>query len=346
MKFSQWLGFILVVVFCYILWKIRQLLLLFFTAVVIANSLNHLVKWFQKQGIKRSYGVLLAIGFLLIAIAVFVGIIIPPFAEQLPELINLVPQGIEQLIIKLRELASKIDPELLQRLPTTQQLIQQLTQQLQPLVNQIAGQGLSVFYTTLAIPLSLLLLLALTAMLLANPQPYRQGFIRLFPSFYRKKIDAILIQCDEYLQTWLIKVLFQMIIFAILSFISLLILQIPLALAQAMSAGILAFIPNIGLLLSLIPPISIALLEAPWKSIFITILYIVIQQIESNFLDPLIIKKKVVLLPAIVLLSQLFFTIIFGFLGFFLALPLAVVCKVWIKEVLIKDILDVWQEDS
>lgn len=342
MNFSQWLGFIILAISLYVLWQIRQLLLLFFTAVVIANGLNHLVKWFQKKGIKRYHGILLSVGLLIGTLVSFFWIIIPPFTDQLPELIQLVPQGIERLIISLRQSISKLDPELIRDFPTTQEI----TQQLQPLVNQIAGRGLSVFYNTLTIPLSLLLLLALTLMILVNPQPYRQGFIRLFPSFYRQQIDKILVQCDEALQGWLIKVFFDIVVISILSFLGLLILGIPLALAQAMLAGILTFIPNIGSVLSVIPPMAIALLEAPWKSIIVLILYVVIYQVEIYFLTPLIVKNKISLLPAFILLAQLFFAIIFGILGFFLALPLAIVGEVWVKKILIKDILDPWQNKS
>ena len=299
MNFSQWLGFISLIISFYILWQIRQLLLLLFTAVIIANSLNHVVKRFQKWGIGRHYAILLAMGLLLAVLAGFGWIIIPPFAEQLPELSKLVPQGIDLLIVTVKDFISRLDPELIQSLPTTQQLIQQL----QPLVQQIAGQGLSVFYMTLGIPLTFLLLLALSLMFLANPYAYRQGFIRLFPSFYRQKIDQVLSQCDEALQGWLVGILFNMAVIAILSFIGLSILNIRLTLALAMLAGILTFIPNIGPVLSVIPPMAIA---------------------------------------ALTLLSQVFFATVFGVLGLFLALPLAVVVQVWLKEVVIKDILDQW----
>lgn len=338
MNFSQWLGFISLIISFYILWQIRQLLLLLFTAVIIANSLNHVVKRFQKWGIGRPYAILLAMGLLLAVLAGFGWIIIPPFAEQLPELAKLVPQGIDLLIVTVKDFISRLDPELIQSLPTTQQLIQQL----QPLVQQIAGQGLSVFYMTLGIPLTFLLLLALSLMFLANPYAYRQGFIRLFPSFYRQKIDQVLSQCDEALQGWLVGILFNMAVIAILSFIGLSILNIRLTLALAMLAGILTFIPNIGPVLSVIPPMAIALLETPWKSLAVLILYVGIQQIEGNILTPLVMANRVSLLPALTLLSQVFFATVFGVLGLFLALPLAVVIQVWLKEVVIKDILDQW----
>ncbi|WP_267384491.1 AI-2E family transporter [Cyanobacterium sp. uoEpiScrs1] len=340
MNFSQWLGFTIIAITLYILWHIRQLVSLFFAAVVIANGLNHLVKWFQKRGIKRSYGVLISTGILLTAMVGFFCIIIPPFTNQFPELIQLVTQGIKQLILSFKKLVSTLDSEWIPEFPN----IQELTQQLQPLVNQIAGQGLSVFYNTLTIPLSLLLLLALTLMLLANPLPYRQGFIRLFPLFYRQKIDKILCKCDAALQEWLICVLFDMLVMALFSFIGLLALRVPLALSQAMLAGILAFIPNIGLVLSIIPPMAIALIESSYKSIVVIILYFLIKEIQIYILNPLIKRKKTSLPPAFILLSQLFFTIIFGIIGFFLALPLAVVSEVCLKEILLVDILDRWQE--
>jgi predicted PurR-regulated permease PerM len=121
-----------------------------------------------------------------------------------------------------------------------------------------------------------------------------------------------------------------------------LILRIPLALAQAALAGVLTFIPNIGPAFSVVPPISIALLDAPWKSVAVLILYILIQQIETNLLTPLVMAQQVSLLPAVTLMAQVFFATFFGFFGLLLALPLTVVGQVWLKEVIVKDILDQW----
>ena len=343
MKFSQWVGFVILAFCIYLLWKIRELLLLLFTAAIIANFLNHGVQLLQRMGMKRGYAVLSSILLLLAILSAFFWLIIPPFAEQLPELFKLVALGIDQLIISTKDFISRLDPKLIDALPTNQEIIKPL----QPLLQKIAGQGLLVFYATLGIPLTLLLLFALTFMLLANPSAYRQGFIRLFPSFYRPKINHILKECDRSLQGVLTSILFQMVMISLLSFIGLSILSMPLTLAQAMLAGILTFIPNIGPVLSLIPPVPIALLENSWKSVTVFILYIifyiVIQMIENKLLTPLVIKNRKSILPALTLLSQVFFASFFGVLGFFLALPLALVSQVWLKEVLVKDILDRWK---
>lgn len=108
----------------------------------------------------------------------------------------------------------------------------------------------------------------------------------------------------------------------------------------------LTFIPNFGPVLSVVPPAAMALLDAPWKSLAVIILYIVIQQIESNVLTPIVMQKQVLLLPAITLLSQATFAVFFGLLGLFLALLITVVAQVWLKEILVKDILDRWQIEN
>ncbi|MEM8719458.1 MAG: AI-2E family transporter [Cyanobacteria bacterium P01_G01_bin.39] len=338
MNFGAWIGLVVFFISLYVLWQIKQLLLLLFTAIVLATSLNILVKNFQKRGIKRINAVLLSI-FVLIAVAVgSIWIVIPPFIDQFQALGRLVPQGIERLDDWINLLSERLDPRIISFLPDTEEL----NRQLQPLINQFLGGGLTFFYSSLGVLLSIFLLFAITLMLLTDPTPYRQGFKRLFPAFYRRRVEEILTLCAEGLEGWLVGILFNMVVIAVLSFIVLLLLGIPLALSQAMLAGVLTFIPNLGPTLSVLSPMAIALIEAPWKSVAVLILYIIIQQVESNILTPIVMAQQVSLLPAFTLLSQLFFASFFGFLGLFLSLPLTVVAQIWFKEAIIKDVLDNW----
>jgi len=339
---GKWIGFVAFLLSLYILWQVRQAILLVFTAVVIANALNILVERFQQSGVKRGFAVVLSI-FMLIG--VFVGfylLIVPPFAAQLKDLSQLVPKGIDRLSTWFEIIQGRISPQLKEYIPT----IDQLVAQLQPFANRVLGGGFSLVSNSLNVVLNLLVVLILTLMLLADPAPYRRSFIRLFPSFYRRRVDEILDKCNVALRGWLVGILFNMFVISSLSFVGLLILGIPLALAQAALAGILTFIPNIGPAFSVVTPIAIALLEAPWKSVAVLILYVLIQQIETNLLTPLVMAQQVSLLPAVTLMAQVFFATFFGFFGLLLALPLTVVGQVWLKEVIVKDILDQWHHNS
>lgn len=340
MTLGKWIGLVIFVVAIYILWQIRQVLLLLFAAVVIANALNILVKRFQRSGLQnRGYAVLLSVFLVVTVLVGFFWLIVPPFADQFQQLAELVPKGLAQINSWLYSLKNRLDPDLIDYLPD----INQLFSQLQPFAERVLGGGISFFSSSLGVLLNLLLVIVLSLMLLADPEPYRRGFVRLFPSFYRRRVEEILLQCDKALQGWLLGILFNMAVIAVFSFVGLLILGIPLALSQAMLAGLLTFIPNIGPALSVIPPIAISLLEDPWKAIAVLILYVIIQQVEGTILTPLVMAQQVSLLPAVTLLAQVFFASFFGFLGLFLALPLTVVGQVWLKEVLFNDILDTWQ---
>ncbi len=99
-----------------------------------------------------------------------------------------------------------------------------------------------------------------------------------FPAFYRHRVDEILDECEESLVGWIKDTLLAMVVIGVVSYIGLLILRVPLPLVNALLAGLLEFIPNVGPTLSVFPP---ALLDAPWKSVAVIILYILIQQFES-----------------------------------------------------------------
>jgi predicted PurR-regulated permease PerM len=108
----------------------------------------------------------------------------------------------------------------------------------------------------------------------------------------------------------------------------------------------LNIIPNVGPTMSTVFPMSVAVLDAPWKSIAVLGSYVVIQNLESYVITPSVMHHQVKLLPGLTLTAQFVFTLMFGPLGLLLALPLAVVLQVVIREVLIHDVLDHWNNSG
>ncbi len=224
------------------------------------------------------------IGLLVIIVGLF-GLIGPSFAQQLEQLIDLVPT----LLQRLRNWLNSLQPLIPEQLLDFRNL-GNLIPRLQPVVTQLLGNAYNWFSDLLAIILNLLLFLVLTIMLVANPAPYRRGFILLFPAFYRRRAYDILSECETNLVGWMTATLINMAAIAVVSFIGLLILGVPLALASALLAGLLEFIPNIGPILSVIPPMVVALLDTPWKAVAVLILYFLIQQFEAYLLVPFVMR--------------------------------------------------------
>jgi predicted PurR-regulated permease PerM len=336
------IGFLAIIIALYILWQIKQVLLLAFAAIVFATTINQLVELLQsKFSLERKTALAIAVTGVLTFVIGFIALAIPPFIEQFQQLVELVPQGLEQLSSLNNSLRNLLPQNLLQEVRG----LESLTQNLQAYVEQFISSFFDLFSSTLSIFLNSLLVIVVTIMLLSNPTPYKQMFILMFPAFYRRRVKTILKKCEKNLGGWAIAILFSMTVIAVLSGIGLLCLGVRLPLANSLLAGILTFIPNLGPLLSVIPPAAMALLDAPWKALAVVILYIVIQQVETTILTPIVMQRQVSLLPAVTLLSQVVFAVFFGIAGLFLALPITVVAQVWLKEVLVKDILDRWQTD-
>jgi len=339
MTLGKWIGLLALVASVYILWQIRQVLFLAFLAVILATALNKVVGRLQLSGVRRNFAVVLVVGVFLALLGFLGMIIVPPIIEETQQLITLIPQGLEQLEGWLNRVQSLIPQQLLENFNN----IRGLVRRLQPLALWLLSHFYAFFYNSFTVLLNTLLVIVLTIMLLANPLPYRQAFVQLFPAFYRQRAEQILRECEVGLIGWLTGVLLSMTFISVMSGLGLWILQVPLPLVNALLAGLLALIPYLGALLSAIPPIALALLDAPWKAVAVLALYFLIQQVEGNFVTPLIMEKQVSLLPALTLAIMTAFGVFFGLLGLFLALPLIVVARIWLKEVLIKDVLDQWK---
>ena len=338
MTLGRWLGLAAILIALYVLWQIRSLLLLFYMAVVFAVGLNRIVRQFRKSGLKRGFAVGLTVVIVILTGGLFVVLVAARVADQFDQLIDLIPGAIAQIATLSDRLQVQAPSRLLEGLPN----LTNLSVQIQRVANWLIINLYQTFSNSLALLLNTLLLIVLTLMLLANPKSYRNLLIRGFPAFYRDRVDFILTKCESGLVHYLGGIALSMIFIGITSTVGLLVLDVPLPFVNGLIAGISAFVPYIGAIASVVPPALLALLISPWKAIEVLILYFVIQQIEGNCITPIIMKQQVSLLPATTLALLTASGSFFGVLGLFLGLPILVVVQIWIKEVLVNDILDRW----
>ncbi len=341
MKFGQWLGLIVLAISLYVIWQIRQLLLMAFAAILLATSLNQLARMLRHRlNLKKGIATLGALVIFLLAMIAFAWLIVPPLATQFKEIAaDKLPRLFALSTDWRNQLGRYLPEQMMASIPDAAAI----QEQAQPIGKFLLGGSFAVFSSSLTVILNLLLLLVLTIMLLVQPDSYRKVFVSLFPQFYRRRVEGILDECEVSLGKWIIGASISMLAVALMSTVGLWALNIPYPLAQGVLAGLLNFIPNLGPTLSVVLPMGLALLDDPWKPLLVLVLYFFIQQIESSLLTPYIMAQQVSLLPALTLLAQVFFAGSFGFLGLLLALPLSVVFKVWFNAVVIEDVLNHWQ---
>lgn len=342
MKFGKLLGLVALLIGLYLLWTIRIVVLLTFSAIAIATVLNRIVRWLVQRRMSRSAAIALTLGLVLAMLIGIMALSIPPLIDQVARWLDQVPMEAAQISRWLEALDQRIPVELSEQVQRLDTFIRDIPRVLRSIFNNF----FLVFKGTLSLILNSLFVLVITIMLLANPQAYRRVFTMIFPQFYRYRIREILDHCEESLVAWGVGILFNMAVITALSFIGLVVIDVPVPIGNAFIAGLLTFIPNVGPVMSVVPPTLLGLLDSPWKALAVIGLYIAIQQIESNFLTPLVMKRQVSLLPAITLVSQLICGVLFGLLGLFLALPIVVIGQVWFQELLIKDVMNQWQRSA
>lgn len=187
---------------------------------------------------------------------------------------------------------------------------------------------------------SLLLVLATAVFLAAGAEGYRDGLIRLLPTPARPRVRAAVDKATHALRLWLFAQLILMLIVGVATGAALQLLGVPSALALGLIAGVLEFIPFFGPVLGAVPGVAVALAQDdPYLVIWVIGAYLVIQQLESNFLIPVVQQRTVELPPALALFSIVAFASLFGVLGVLLSVPLAVVGMVFVNELYIRGTL-------
>jgi predicted PurR-regulated permease PerM len=192
------------------------------------------------------------------------------------------------------------------------------------------------FNSTFGVFTDIYIVLFLGLFFTAAPKTYLDGFISLIPNKAKRKAQYTLERIGFTLTKWLKGQIFSMVIVAILKGIALTILDIPMAFALALIAGLLNFIPNFGPLLSMFPAILIALTIGINKAIVVTIVYLVIQIIDGNVITPAIQQKLIKMPAAIIIIAQLFIGLFSGVWGLILATPLVAIVIVVVQETYVK----------
>lgn len=174
----------------------------------------------------------------------------------------------------------------------------------------------------------------------ANPVLYRDALVRLFPVTYRARLEAALVYAGDGLRKWILGQLVSMTCVGILTGVGLRLVGAPLPLVLGLIAGLLNFIPIVGVLISVVPGVLVAFTEGPQTALYALIVYFVVQQLEGHAITPLAQRWAVKLPPALGLLAVLSFTLLFGFFGVLFGIPLAVVAMCLIRKLYIEDALE------
>ncbi len=303
-------------------------LVLFFVLVfLVAAVLNPVVAWLQRRHIPRPFSAVM-LGLLMLggaAAAIWFGV--PPLLDQGQQLVEKAPSLWDGLRFRVEQfLADR--PRLAEQVPSADELFQHLS----PYATRLAGQLGRYTINLVSILVSLVLLVVLVVYTLASPQPLVAGLLGAFPERHRPKAEHILGLIFSRLKTWALGSLLLGLIVGMVTGVGLYLLNVPFALIFGVIAGIGELLPNLGPLLSAIPPIFVTLAIDPKLAVWVAVLFLVVQQLENNLIVPLVMSRTLDLHPLSVTFMVLVMGAMFGLVGAIIAVPLTVVIKTLYQE--------------
>jgi len=175
-----------------------------------------------------------------------------------------------------------------------------------------------------------LLLLPVYLIMILYYKPLFLEFIRqLFKSEYHKTVTEVLKNSKVIIQSYLVGLLVEMVIIALLNSIGLLILDIDYAILLGVLGAFLNVIPYLGGIIGVVIFMGIALVtKSPIYMVYVLALYSIIQFIDNNFIIPRIVASRVQINAFVSVIVVLIGGALWGVSGMFLSIPLTAILKV------------------
>jgi predicted PurR-regulated permease PerM len=322
--------------------SIADILLLFFIAVLFSLYLQSITDFLeQRLDLPRVAGLSAALVFTLLAVSVIFALIVPPVLAQTEELLIALPA----LLVQWRESLSALAREY----PLLDQLVETSVPEVEDMqaTSPLATVGayftnlFPYLYSFLHLLILLVSMLVMGLYMTLRPTVYEVGFVRLIPPVHRDLGRDILRELSVTLRAWIVGQILAMIFLGVLTWIGLLILQVPYALAFAVFTGVAVVVPFFGTLVSTLLPALFVLGSAGLlQALLVVLLGVVIHLIEANVVHPMIMERQVHLPPVLSILSVLVMAELLGPVGLLVAVPTLATVMVVVRRIYVERILE------
>jgi predicted PurR-regulated permease PerM len=323
-----------------LLWVARSVFVLGFLGVLFGLTLSAGVNWLEKRGLPRGIGTLVLILLFFAALTGLGAVVAPRIGAQVQDLQQQLPSAIDQAEAWIRQRQGWIN-QLLQLggrsagAGEPAGIRHTLAQQL----GNLSSNFFSIFSSAVAVLGGILVVTFVAAFIAADPRTYRRGIMHLVPHEARPKAAEVLSATSVTLRRWLVAQLIGMLVIGVITTVVLLLMGVQAALALGIIAGILEFIPYFGPILSAVPAVAMGFLDGPEKAMWVAVAYLAIQQVEGNLLMPFLMREGLDLPPVMTILGQAALSLVFGFVGLLIAVPLLGAVMVPIKLLYVQDVV-------
>jgi predicted PurR-regulated permease PerM len=311
--------------------QLVTLLLAILITIIFAIPLAAAASRLERHKVPRPIGALAALLAGITVLALVIYLLIPPFVDQSEEFADDVPR----IVVDLEQLYGDVtgeDPG--QVGDRVQEFVERYTENPQRLIGPITEIGLNV-----AGILAAFVLILITAYYMAvRPDPLVNGLVSLFPPRRRDHVHHVLDRLRQSWVGWMEGVAIDMLVTFVLLFLGLTIIGLDFAIFFAVLSALLVVVPYFGAIVGAVPPVLFALTDSPGKALVTLIVYVLVQQLESNVTIPVVMAQRTRMHPAMIAIGVVVVGQLFGFVGLFVAVPILSLLVIGVEEFWVKPI--------
>jgi len=302
----------------------------FFLALIIAYILNPLVEFLEERRIARPLGILIIYAVFFTIAFVFSVTAIPNLISEMQKLGEMLPQytaRFQNFLLSLQSDYQRINlPESI-RQALDQNLIN-LQKGMQALLERVTGTVLG-FFSNL---LSILVIPLMVYYLLCDIDSLKRTAVLLFPKKYRNWVVSMGSEMDRTMGAYFRGMLVICFLVGVLTYLGLVIIGVDYALILGLVAGITNIIPYFGPIIGAVPAVLIALLHSPGLAVKTIVVYVIVQQLESQIIAPQVMGRSLGLHPLVVIFALLIGGRFFGLPGLIFAVPFTAIMRIFLKH--------------
>jgi predicted PurR-regulated permease PerM len=311
--------------------QLVTLLLAILVTVIFAIPLAAAAERLERRRVPRAIGALVALLSGITVLAVVIYLLIPPFVEQFEEFADDVPRIVVDLEETYADVTGEDPGEVGDRV---QEFVERYEENPQRLIGPITEIGLNV-----AGILAALVLILITAYYMAvRPEPLVGGLVSLFPPRRRDHVRHVLDRVRTSWVGWMEGVAIDMLVTFVLLYLGLTIIGLDFAIFFAVLSALLVVVPYFGAIAGAIPPVLFAFTDSPGKALITLLVYVLVQQLESNVTIPVIMAQRTRMHPAMIAIGVVVVGQLFGFVGLFVAVPILSLLVISVEEFWVKPI--------
>ncbi|MEG1409159.1 MAG: AI-2E family transporter [Terrisporobacter sp.] len=316
----------------------------FFTGFIIAYILNQPMKQLEKKlKLKRGISILIIYGITLVILVFAWLFIVPVIKSNVNEIAKSIPSTIDQAQHLINSISSEIKFNI-NNPDVTQQINDFITKVLIPAstftASALSDIIINLMSTIVSYTINICLGLVISVYLLLSKEKYIEVLSILSRKILKKhyqKVKECLNILDNNIGVYIVAKAMDSTVYGILCTIILTLIGSKYALFIGIIAGFTNMIPFFGPIIGTVVAVVINLFFSVDKTIFVLIVMVVVQQLESAILEPHFVGKQVGVPPILTMFAVTFAGKYTNFLGILLAVPVTGVLLIYLKIYLYKD---------